>query len=323
MTRPPSPTCCATPTTYFHSPRRRGSPHLFLPLGCKTIRHWPVERHGLTLKTLQMGEATAARGFTVARHARAALLRPLSVRAHIVSLILVIVAPLLAFSAFLVLHSAASEQEVMASNVRARTREAVAAIDHELGALRSRLFTLAGSRHLQAEDFRRLRARNRGTEGRGPRRCAQQFQRPRTDRHEHRRRANRSGWLRIRHRSVASSRHSSRTLQISPGTRSPAPPLSPSACLCRATGAAHLRFLAFNIAPLLPRLITGFELPPDWLVTLATAPAMTVARSPDAGRFVGQMGRPAALERLRAWTKAGFPLVSREGIPIYNVRHDV
>src|SRR5690242_20641313 len=69
----------------------------------------------------------------------------LSVRAHVIGLILVILTPLLAFSAFLVLRSAANEQDFMAATVRERTREAAAAIDHELGSLRTRLFMLAAS----------------------------------------------------------------------------------------------------------------------------------------------------------------------------------
>src|SRR5690242_14976251 len=105
-----------------------------------------------------MGGTTAARAFVVARHEHAARLRApepmsFSVRAHVVGLILVVVTPLLAFSAFLVLRSAAHEQEVMGNTVRERTRAAAAALDHELGALRTRLFMLAGSHRLQTADF--------------------------------------------------------------------------------------------------------------------------------------------------------------------------
>jgi hypothetical protein len=102
-----------------------------------------------------MGEAVAARGLAVARQARVRWLRAIAasrftVRAHVLGLILVIVAPLLAFSAYLVLRSAAHEQEVMANAVRERTREAAASLDHDLGALRTRLFMLAGSHALLA-----------------------------------------------------------------------------------------------------------------------------------------------------------------------------
>ena len=109
-----------------------------------------------------MGEAVAARGLAVARQTRARWLRVIAasrftVRTHVLGLILVIVAPLLVFSAFLVLRSATHEQEVMANAVREHTREAAASLDHDLGALRTRLFMLAGSHSLLAGDFAALR----------------------------------------------------------------------------------------------------------------------------------------------------------------------
>src|SRR4051794_40549747 len=105
-----------------------------------------------------MGGAAAARGFAVARQMRelwprAVLSSPFSVRTHVVGLILVIVAPLLAFNAFLVLRSAAHEQEIIGNTVRESARDAAFTIDHELGALRSRLLVLAGSPHLRTGDF--------------------------------------------------------------------------------------------------------------------------------------------------------------------------
>ncbi len=104
----------------------------------------------------------AACGLAVARQARGRWLRAIAasrftVRTHVLGLILVIVTPLLVFSAFLVLRSAAHEQEVMANTVRERTREAAASLDHDLGALRTRLFMLAGSHSLLAGDFAAFR----------------------------------------------------------------------------------------------------------------------------------------------------------------------
>jgi signal transduction histidine kinase len=59
------------------------------------------------------------------------------------------------------------------------------------------------------------------------------------------------------------------------------------------------------------------NLPPDWIVTIGDRAGTTIARSREAERFVGQMGRPAALERLRASDEGWFALTSREGIPLY------
>src|SRR6266536_1187523 len=82
-----------------------------------------------------------------------------SIRTYMVGLIVVVVTPLLAFSAFLVLRSAQHEQEIMASTVRERAQAVSATIDHELSLLRARLFLLAGSKHLQTGDFAAFHAR--------------------------------------------------------------------------------------------------------------------------------------------------------------------
>ncbi len=110
-----------------------------------------------------MGGVAAAGRIAVGRRARfgwlgAIAASRLSVRTHVVGLILVIVAPLLAFSAFLVLRSASNEQNFMAATVRERSREAAATLDHELGSLRTRLFMLAASHTLQTGDLPTFRA---------------------------------------------------------------------------------------------------------------------------------------------------------------------
>ena len=76
--------------------------------------------------------------------------------------------------------------------------------------------------------------------------------------------------------------------------------------------------LSLNIAPMLAAMVAGLNLPSEWLVTIADRAGRTIVRSRDAERFVGQMGRPAILERLRQADEGWLPLVSRDGIPIYN-----
>src|SRR5262249_18203144 len=110
-----------------------------------------------------MGGATTAGRIAVRRWERLPGLGAmagsrLSVGTHVVGLILVIVAPLLVFSGYLVLRSAAHEQDFMAATVRERTREAAAAFDHELGSLRTRLFLLAASQSLQTQNLAAFRA---------------------------------------------------------------------------------------------------------------------------------------------------------------------
>src|SRR5215469_17159859 len=105
-----------------------------------------------------MGGVSGVTEDSVPRHRHIRWLRvrapwPLSVRAYMFGLILAVVLPLLAFSAFLVLRSAAHEQEIMANTVRERTQAVAATIDQELSLLRARLFVIAASRHLQSGDL--------------------------------------------------------------------------------------------------------------------------------------------------------------------------
>ena len=78
---------------------------------------------------------------------------PKSVYTYLVGLIVGVVLPLLAFSAYLVSWAAQHEQEAMATLARNRTLMATAAIEDELGALRGRLFLLAGRLSLENSDL--------------------------------------------------------------------------------------------------------------------------------------------------------------------------
>jgi signal transduction histidine kinase len=269
-----------------------------------------------------MGEAAATGRFAVPRRARAGWWRAIrtprfSVRTHVVGLILVIIAPLLAFSAFLVLRSAAEEQEFMANAVRERTRAAAAAIDHELGALRTRLFILAASRALQVGNLDAFRSeataavasdglsvvltdpggRELLNTATGPEAQLGMAPDPETVRHVAETllpdvsllgRDSVSGEFRI-------------TLNV--------PVIG---------GRGVLYVLSLNIAPLLPRMLDDLNLPPEWLATLDDRAGVTIARSREADRFVGQAGRPEALVHLRTADEGWFPLETRDGIPAYN-----
>jgi signal transduction histidine kinase len=269
-----------------------------------------------------MGGVAAAGRITVVRRARllrlgTAAASRLSVRTHVVGLILVIVAPLLAFSAFLVLRSAAHEEDFMAATARERSREAAATIDHELGSLRTRLLLLAGSRSLQSGDLEAFRAE------------ATQL--------------------------VKQDDMSLVLLDTSGqeviNTRAPTGvilPVTPDKAALDhviATGMPDVSnltrdvvtgelfisidvpvfsdgrlvyLLRLNIEPILPRMVADLHLPEGWLVNIADRAGYTIARSLDAERYVGQMGRPELLARLRASDHGWMPVVSREGIPIYN-----
>ena len=237
-------------------------------------------------------------------------------RTHMVGLILVVVAPLLIFSAFLVRRSAEHEQEITANSVRERTQEASATIDRELGALRARLFILATATDLQTGDLSAFREQASET-------------------------ASQLGLA------VILSDPTGQELvdtHVPPGK--PLPVMLDRDAIRRvaATGQPDLSNLAadatthefmialsvpvwrtdqlvyvlsFNIAPAMPRLLAGIDLPPDWIVTISDRIGVTLARSHEPEHFVGQMGRKRILERIHAADAGWFPLVSREGVPVY------
>jgi signal transduction histidine kinase len=76
--------------------------------------------------------------------------------------------------------------------------------------------------------------------------------------------------------------------------------------------------LSLNIAPLLPRMLADLHLPDDWLINIADRDGYTIARSFEADKYVGRLGRPEVLAILRKSDEGWLPLISREGIPIYN-----
>jgi signal transduction histidine kinase len=262
-----------------------------------------------------MGEAIAARGLAVARAVRAGWPR-FSVRTHVIGLILVIVAPLLAFSAYVVLRSAAHEQDVMANAVRGRTREAAASLDHELGALRTRLFILASSHALLAGDFATFRVQAlaaAGPKGLSVVLCdltGQELVDTRAGLDQPLPVSN--DLDAIRHVSVTGEPSVSNLTHAAVGGEWF---IAVNVPVLRDGRLAYV--LSLNIAPMLPALLAGLNLPPEWLAAISDRAGVTIARSREAGRFVGQMGRPAILERLREADEGWLPLISRDDIPIY------
>jgi signal transduction histidine kinase len=269
-----------------------------------------------------MGEAAATSGFARARQSRVAPLSRdrlacWSVASHMIGLILAIVTPLLLFSALLVLRSALHEQEVTGNAVRERTREAAAALDHELGTLRTRLFLLASSQYLHAGDLAAFHAEAtdfvkedgltvvlsdlNGQEVVNTR-VAFGHQLPVTNNMDA-----------IRHATATGQPYVS---NLTRGALTGDFLIAINVPVLRSGKVAYV--LSLNIAPILPRLLASLHLPSEWIVTISDREGYTIARDREADRFVGQMGRAVALDRFRAADEGWFPLVSRDGIPVYN-----
>ena len=267
-----------------------------------------------------MGEAVATRGLAVARQVRGRWLHAIAasrftVRTHVLGLILVIVAPLLAFSAYLVLRSATHEQDVMANAVRERTREAAASLDHDLGMLRTRLFMLAASHSLLTGDFAAFHeealdmARPRGLSLVLSDLTGQELVNTRTGPDQP---LPVSTDLEAIRRVVATGEPD--VSELTRGAVTGEPFIAVNVPVLRDGRLSYV--LSLNIAPMLAAMVAGLDLPAEWLVTIADRAGRTIARSREAERFVGQMGRPAIIKQFHEADEGWLPLVSRDDIPI-------
>jgi signal transduction histidine kinase len=263
-----------------------------------------------------MGEATASRGLIAALPQRLTLQHLMlrhapSVRAHLAGLILAIIVPLLAFSAFLVLRAAVHDQGILASTVRARTREAAVAIEHTLYWRRTQLLLLAASRHLVNGDFEAFQAR--AAELARPDNLTVVLSDP-------------SGRQIVRagsssgavdpgsvQRVAATGLPSISNLERDPVTG--APVIAINVPILRDGTVVYV--LGLDIAPLLPAILADLDLDPRWLVAVSDRTGRTIARSRAPERFVGEMGRTTVLDQFRSAAEGWFPLVSRDGIPLY------
>jgi signal transduction histidine kinase len=252
-----------------------------------------------------------------ARSVREQTRTPLSVRTQIVGLVLAVVVPLLAFSAFLVHRSAEHEQESMAGTVRERAQTASATIDHELSLLRARLFALAGSSYLQAGNFAAFHVQaSQAVNVDGLRIVLSDL----------------SGQEVINTRvpfgeklpvttDVDAIRRVVATGQpdISDLTRDAVtgePVIAINVPVFRDDRLAYV--LSLDVAPRIPRILARLELPKDWIAAVSDRKGFTIGRSREADRYTGQMVRPEIMQRYRASDSGWFPIISRDGVPVYN-----
>lgn len=261
--------------------------------------------HTIPLQTDRMSESRRRR-----------LRPPLSVRAHVLGLILVILLPLLAFSAFLVIRSAEHEQELLAATVQDRTRATARDIERELGNLRSQLFVVANSDELQPGDFAALYAR--GTAALGQRGLALVVNEPDGKEVMDTRlplgaelpdNPDRNAIRQV----VGSGVPYVSDLTISPVTH--APVVMIHVPIMQRGKVAYVASL--DVLPSLEQILARQQLPADWLATINDRHGLTLARTLDPQQFIGQPGRPDFLRRLRDADEGWLPVSSREGIPLY------
>jgi signal transduction histidine kinase len=228
-------------------------------------------------------------------------------------LILVILLPLLAFGAFLVLRSAEHEQQILAATVQDRTRAAARDIEREIGNLRSQLFVVANAGELQPGNFAAFYAR--ATTALGQRGLALVLSEPDgkevldtrlplgvtlPDNPD----------LRAVRQVADSGLPYVSDLTVSPVTHLPVVMIHVPAM--QNGKVAYVASL--DVMPSLEAILARQQLPEDWLATIVDRRGYTLARTRGAEQFVGQPGRPDFLRRVRDVDEGWFPFPSRDGI---------
>jgi signal transduction histidine kinase len=239
----------------------------------------------------------------------------LSVRTYMVGLILAVVMPLLGFSTFLVLRSAEHEQEIMASVVRERTAAAVGMIEHELSLLRARLFGLASSKHLQTGDFAVFHAQ-----------ASKEEDSPRIILSDLSGQEIINTWVPFGEKlpvttDTAAIRRVVATGQpdVSDLTKDAItgdPVVAINVPVFHNDRLAYV--LSLDVASRIPWMLARLDLPRDWIAAVSDRGGVTIGRSRDAARYVGQEVRQVIMDRYRAADSGWFPITSRDGVPVYN-----
>jgi signal transduction histidine kinase len=238
-----------------------------------------------------------------------------SVRTYVVGLIVLILLPLLAFSAFLVIRSAEHEQDLMGAGVRDRNLTAMTAIEGNLSGWRSRLFVIAGGITDQPSDLAALQAR-----------AAQAFPEmtvvltdlsgqevintaePFGSDLPHSSDAESLRWVQATQRPYVSN------FSTDPLTGRPAAWVSVPVVV----NGKLLYVLEVDVLPQLPSILTGMALPPGWIATITDRNGVILARNVDPDRYVGKLARPNFITLLRHEQEGSFLGVSQEGVPLFN-----
>jgi len=242
--------------------------------------------------------------------------QPLSVRTHMLGLILATLLPMLAFSAFLVIRAAEHEQVLLAATVQDRTHAAARDIEQQLAALRAQLFAIATVGEESPGDFADLYARAGAVLG--PRKLAmilstidgkEIFD---TGRPLGTTLGNNPDVAAVRRVASTGLSFISQDSVIVPGQ---APVVMIDVPVVHNGRVAYVA--GIDVGQLLQGILLQQQLPAGWIATINDRRGYTLARTLDPQQFIGQMGRPDFLRRIRAVDEGWFPYPSREGIPLY------
>jgi signal transduction histidine kinase len=239
-----------------------------------------------------------------------------SVRTYIFSLILAVLLPAFGFTSFLVLRSAANEQDYLAGDVSDRAQAVAGTIDLLVSDVRGRLFSLPGTNPLEGAALARFYQRTLSA-----------FEdRPLTvvlsdpAGHEIFNTLVPFGNRVPMHPDQDAVRKVVETgmpyisdLRISALTEKPV--VNISVPVMRDGRVQYV--LSADILPLLTSALEELGRPNTWLYTLIDREGYTLARTRAGDRFVGQLSQPSFLQRIHATNEGWVPGTSRDGVPSY------
>ncbi|HEX3996438.1 MAG TPA: ATP-binding protein, partial [Acetobacteraceae bacterium] len=223
--------------------------------------------------------------------------------------------PLLGFSAFLVMRSAEREQDAIAAAARNRTRIAATVISDEIGALRGRLFLLAGGLSPETSDLSEFHARAKAAFG---------------------------GMTVIL--SSASGQEIVNT-SVPFGTVLPEAPDPDAIRLVAQQQQPHVAdlprdpvthrpvitinvpvtqenqpvyVLSLDITSTLPRILGELDIPDGWIAGIFDPQGYQIGRNMDPEPYLGQPARDEFIRHMHAEDAGWVPGKSREGMPVFN-----
>jgi len=240
---------------------------------------------------------------------------PRSVHSYLAGLIAGVLLPLLGFSAFLVIHSAWREQEMIARSARDRTRMAAAAIENEVASLRGRLFLLAGSLSLQTSDLNEFHTRAReefggmtvvlsSASGQEIVNTNMRYGEALPDDPDPETIRDVATHLRPR---LADLARDPLTLH---------PVVTISVPVTRDSRLVYV--LSLDISSTLPWILAELDLPDGWVGGIFDRQGVMIARNRDPDRYIGAMALPEFLHRMQSQDEGWTPGISREGVPLFN-----
>jgi signal transduction histidine kinase len=224
--------------------------------------------------------------------------------------------PLLAFGAFLVLRSANHEEEMLARILRDRTRSTARDVERELAKLRGKLFVIANTQSLQFGNFAALYDRATTTFGS----VGLMFVLSEPDGAE----------VLNTYRPLGMALPEIGDRQAVQQVADRAAPYVSNMTASAVTGKPvvmmHVPVMqdgkvayvaSVDVLPALARLMGRQDLPQEWIGGLIDRQGNTISRSRDPDKYVGKAVRTEVLQRLLNLDEGWFPFTSREGIPLY------